>query len=45
MERVRRRSRNESACKRLSAVVRMNRKWLAVDWVEDYIEGSKFRFG
>ncbi len=23
---------------------RMNRKWLAVDCVEDYLEGSKFRF-
>ena len=24
---------------------RMNRKWLAIDRVEDYLEGSKFRFG
>lgn len=24
---------------------RMNRKWLAIDCVEDYLEGSKFRFG
>ena len=24
---------------------RMNRKWLAIDCVEDYLQGSKFRFG
>jgi site-specific DNA-methyltransferase (cytosine-N4-specific) len=24
---------------------RMNRKWLAIDCVENYLEGSKVRFG
>ena len=32
-----------SKCCRLASG--MNRKWLAIDWVEDYLEGSKFRFG